>query len=122
MAPSQLHPPFRAEHLGSLRRPAYLLEKRAQFENGEISRAELRPVEEKAILEILQLQKDLGLKAVTDGEFTRCVLVAWLLERVGLLKSAFRRHMFFDGVFNNLDGFEHIPDGAPCDSPCFGIH
>ncbi|KAI0037184.1 UROD/MetE-like protein [Vararia minispora EC-137] len=85
-----LQPPFRAEHLGSLRRPAYLLEKRAQFDSGEISRDELRPAEEKAIQEIVQLQKELGLKAVTDGEFTR--------------------HMFFDGVFNNLDGFEHIPD------------
>ena len=70
MAP-HLSPPFRAEHMGSLRRPKYLLEKRAEFDAGKVSREDLRPSEEKAIREIVALQKDIGLKAVTDGEYTR---------------------------------------------------
>lgn len=84
----KLFPPYRAEHLGSLKRPKELLEKRAQLEKGEISQAELTPVEDKAIKAILEVQREAGLKALTDGEF--------------------RRHMFFDGVFDNLEGMKHI--------------
>lgn len=63
------NPPFRAEHLGSLLRPAYLLEKRAAFENGKASAAELQEVEDKAVKEVVQMQRDLGFHAVSDGEY-----------------------------------------------------
>jgi len=112
MASQHLRPPYRAEHIGSLRRPEYLLEKRAQFDSGKIGKEELRPTEEKAIREIVELQRKIGIKAVTDGEYTRSV--ADLLRERRLLNKCLRvisRHMFFDGVFNNLDGFEHIADG-----------
>lgn len=64
-------PPFRAEHLGSLKRPAYLLRKREQFDKGEISHGELVPVEREAIQSIVKMQKDVGLHVVSDGEFAR---------------------------------------------------
>jgi methionine synthase II (cobalamin-independent) len=72
-----LNPPFRAEHIGSLKRPAYLLEARSQFEADQASYEELRPVEQKAIQEIVRLQKEIGLKVVTDGEFTRSVFAGY---------------------------------------------
>lgn len=48
-------PPFRADHVGSFLRPAYLLEARASKARGEIDAAALRAVEDKAITEIVKL-------------------------------------------------------------------
>jgi len=64
-------PPFRAEHIGSLRRPEFLLEKRHEVEAGKLSEQDLVPFEDKAIKEVVQTQLDLGFPAVTDGEFRR---------------------------------------------------
>lgn len=71
-------PPFRAEHVGSLLRPAQLLKARAELEgdqyktaSGSLSFNELRGMEDKAIREAVQLQEDVGLSVVTDGEFRR---------------------------------------------------
>ncbi|BGP19202.1 hypothetical protein JCM10213_002103 [Rhodosporidiobolus nylandii] len=77
-------PPFKSEQIGSLKRPVELLAKRAEYDAGKCTREELKAVEDEAILAELKRQKDCGIKAVTDGEF--------------------RRHMFFDGFFDNLDG------------------
>ena len=68
----QSHKPFfRAETVGSLLRPAYLIEARAKFKSGEIDAAALRAVEDEAIAEAVALQERVGLKVVTDGEFRR---------------------------------------------------
>jgi 5-methyltetrahydropteroyltriglutamate--homocysteine methyltransferase len=64
-------PPFRADHVGSLLRPAKLLEAREQRKRGEITQQQLKAIEDAAISEVVKLQQDLGLKAVTDGEFRR---------------------------------------------------
>ncbi|MDB5683840.1 MAG: 5-methyltetrahydropteroyltriglutamate--homocysteine S-methyltransferase [Sphingomonas bacterium] len=64
-------PPFRADHVGSLLRPRYLLEAREQLKRGEIQADRLREIEDKAVLEIIALQEDVGLLAVTDGEARR---------------------------------------------------
>jgi 5-methyltetrahydropteroyltriglutamate--homocysteine methyltransferase len=64
-------PPFRADHVGSFLRPARLLEARARHRAGEIDASELRGVEDDAIRGIVRFQEELGLKAVTDGEFRR---------------------------------------------------
>ena len=66
-----LHPPFRAEHLGSLKRPAYLLAKRTALDSKECTPEELRQVEDAAISAIVQVQRDAGIKSITDGEFRR---------------------------------------------------
>ncbi len=68
---SRLNPPFRADHVGSFLRPAFLLEARAKFQNNEISREELRSVEDAAITEVIKKQESVGLKSITDGEFRR---------------------------------------------------
>ena len=64
-------PPFRADHVGSLLRPAKLKEAREKFEKNALSRADLDRVEEEAVREVVKLQEDVGLKLVTDGEYRR---------------------------------------------------
>jgi 5-methyltetrahydropteroyltriglutamate--homocysteine methyltransferase len=64
-------PPFRADHVGSLLRPAALLEAREKRRRGGITREQLTAMEDEAIRDAIKLQEDLGLKAVTDGEFRR---------------------------------------------------
>jgi len=65
--------PYRADHVGSLLRPAYLKEARAQFAEGRIDASALRATEDKAILEAIALQESVGLPAVTDGEYRRAI-------------------------------------------------
>jgi 5-methyltetrahydropteroyltriglutamate--homocysteine methyltransferase len=64
-------PPFRADHVGSLLRPAVLLRARDAFAAGTIDAAELRRVEDEAIREVVRMQEDVGLQSATDGEFRR---------------------------------------------------
>jgi 5-methyltetrahydropteroyltriglutamate--homocysteine methyltransferase len=64
-------PPFRADHVGSFLRPEKLLAARARHGRGELDDAGLRSVEDEAIAEVVRFQEDLGLKAITDGEFRR---------------------------------------------------
>jgi len=64
-------PPFRADHVGSLLRPAALLRARGEHQAGRITAAELRAVEDAAIAEAAKMQAELGLQGVTDGEFRR---------------------------------------------------
>ena len=68
-----LNPPFRADHIGSLKRPSELLQKRAALERGEISEEDLRPVVDKAVKAVVEMQREIGIKAITDGEFRRFV-------------------------------------------------
>ena len=64
-------PPFRADHVGCLLRTAPLKDARAKRERGEIDAAALKAVEDREIEKIIKKQEDIGLKAVTDGEFRR---------------------------------------------------
>src|SRR5215475_7962036 len=64
-------PPFRADHVGSLLRPAALLAARQQAAEGRLDRAGLRKIEDECIREAAAMQEKLGFRAVTDGEFRR---------------------------------------------------
>jgi len=64
-------PPFRADHVGSLLRPAALKEARAKRERNEISAEALREVEDREIENAIKKQEEIGLKLATDGEFRR---------------------------------------------------
>jgi 5-methyltetrahydropteroyltriglutamate--homocysteine methyltransferase len=64
-------PPFRADHVGSLLRPAALKEARVRRENGEIDDDALRAVEDREIERVIRKQEEVGLSSVTDGEFRR---------------------------------------------------
>ena len=75
-------PPFRADQVGSLLRPAALKEARAKRERGEISEGELAKIEDREIEKVIRKQEGIGLKAVTDGEFRRAF---WNYDFLGRL-------------------------------------
>ncbi|HWG63123.1 MAG TPA: 5-methyltetrahydropteroyltriglutamate--homocysteine S-methyltransferase [Streptosporangiaceae bacterium] len=64
-------PPFRADHVGSLLRPAEVLQARDDFASGRVSAAELRKAEDTAIGQVVAMQDEAGLRSATDGEFRR---------------------------------------------------
>lgn len=62
---------FRADHVGSLLRNAELLEARASHVAGHIGDSQLREIEDKAILDALEMQRQVGIDVFSDGEFRR---------------------------------------------------
>jgi 5-methyltetrahydropteroyltriglutamate--homocysteine methyltransferase len=77
------HPPFRAEHIGSLLRPAGLLALRQKFNRGEIDQHELAAAENRAIEEAVTLQERLGFRLATDGEFRRRSYHSYFYAQLG---------------------------------------
>ena len=92
-------PPFRADHVGSFLRPAYLLEAREKKAKGEITLAQLREVEDRAISEIVKFQRDCGLTSITDGEFRRTYFHIDFLDQLG-------------GVMTDIPFTVKRPDGS----------
>ena len=82
-------PPFRADQVGSLLRPAWLAQTRARWKAGELPAAELREAEDRAVAEIVQRQRDIGLQSITDGEFRRDW---WHLDFLGQLDGVTLKH------------------------------
>jgi methionine synthase II (cobalamin-independent) len=64
-------PPFRADHVGSLLRPAALKAARERHAKGQIGAAELKAAEDRAVEDIIRKQEGVGLQSITDGEFRR---------------------------------------------------
>src|ERR1700690_3231217 len=64
-------PPFRADHVGSLLRPAALKQAREQRAKGEIDAGALKVIEDREIERVIKKQEEAGLRSITDGEFRR---------------------------------------------------
>jgi 5-methyltetrahydropteroyltriglutamate--homocysteine methyltransferase len=75
-------PPFRADHVGSILRTAPLKQARDQWYAGKLSDAELKAVEDVEIKKIIAKQEEVGLEAITDGEFRRSW---WHMDFLGAL-------------------------------------
>jgi 5-methyltetrahydropteroyltriglutamate--homocysteine methyltransferase len=71
-------PPFRADHVGSLLRPPELLAAR------ERNDPNLRELEDEAIRDVVALQRDVGLRTATDGEFRRA---SWHMDFIYSLEG-----------------------------------
>jgi 5-methyltetrahydropteroyltriglutamate--homocysteine methyltransferase len=69
--PSQGRPPFRADHVGSLLRPAVLRHAFRKHAAGEINEAGFIGLQDQCIRDVVALQEQVGLEVVTDGEFRR---------------------------------------------------
>lgn len=82
-------PPFRADQVGSLLRPAWLAQTRARWKAGEIGATSLREAEDRAVAEVVQRQFDIGLQSITDGEFRRDW---WHLDFLGQLDGVTLKH------------------------------
>jgi 5-methyltetrahydropteroyltriglutamate--homocysteine methyltransferase len=68
---SRAAPPFRADHVGSLLRPAALRQAFRQHAAGEITDDVFAAVQDGCIRDAVALQEQTGLQVVTDGEFRR---------------------------------------------------
>jgi 5-methyltetrahydropteroyltriglutamate--homocysteine methyltransferase len=73
---------IRSDVVGSLLRPAYLLEAREALEAGRIGPIEFKRVEDRAVDEVVQLQEACGLDVVTDGELRRYAFFGHLIDAV----------------------------------------
>jgi 5-methyltetrahydropteroyltriglutamate--homocysteine methyltransferase len=98
-------PPFRADHVGSLLRPAALKQARERRAKGEIAAAELKAVEDRAIEDIIKKQEAVGLQSITDGEFRRSwwhLDFLWGLD--GVEKHVMDSGIAFAGVTTRNEG------------------
>ena len=119
-------PPFRADHVGSLLRPRHLLEARARKAAGELDATNLRAIEDDAIRDVVRLQRDVGLRTATDGEFRR---TSWHMDFIYSLKGVQPTQDKFTVHFHNESGdidFEtpaaQVVGKLGIDEPIFGEH
>ena len=75
-------PPFRAEHIGSLLRPATLRQAFRRLGAGEITQPEFERVQDECIRNVVQMQEEIGFRVITDGEFRRASYWARFVEQV----------------------------------------
>jgi 5-methyltetrahydropteroyltriglutamate--homocysteine methyltransferase len=68
----------RADVVGSLLRPDYLRDAKDAMRAGTIDAAELRALEDRAVLEAIALQEGAGIEAITDGEYRRNGWIAFI--------------------------------------------
>ncbi|MBV9578912.1 MAG: hypothetical protein JO057_10005 [Chloroflexi bacterium] len=64
-------PPYRADQVGSFLRSDELKQARAAYQQGSVTLEQLRAVEDREILRVLDMQKQVGIDVVSDGEFRR---------------------------------------------------
>ena len=113
-------PPYRADHVGSLLRPASVKDARKKFHDEQaIGEAELKSVEDEAIVAAIRLQEEIGLPAVTDGEYRRSF---WHYDFMGAL-TGFELEQRDEGVqfqgiklrpiFPTIKGKLDFPDDHP---------
>src|SRR5262249_44701471 len=87
-------PPFRADHVGSLLRPAPLKGAGGRRAKGEMGASDLKAVEDREIERAIKKQEEAGLQAVTDGEFRRSW---WHLDFLWGLDGV-ERHVMETGI------------------------
>ncbi len=101
-------PPFRADHVGSFLRPARLRAARKQHADGAITGERLRAVEDEAVREVVALQREAGLRSVTDGEFRRAT---WHMDFVYQIGGIAKAPGSLVSTFHNAQGdITYTPD------------
>jgi len=90
------HPPYRAEHVGSLLRPDSLRKAFRDFSEGRIDAEAFRAEQDRSIREVVDLQEGLGFQAVNDGEFRRVSYWAHFVEATEGLEVEQARFDFHD--------------------------
>jgi methionine synthase II (cobalamin-independent) len=86
---------YRADIVGSLLRPDYLVRARTRFESGEMTPAPYKEIEDRAVDHVIAMQEGAGLDVVTDGEL--------------------RRHTFIDQLLEAVEGLTPDPGDCPSD-------
>ncbi|MBV8083595.1 MAG: hypothetical protein JO247_02155 [Chloroflexi bacterium] len=83
-------PPYRADQVGSLLRPPELLKARADLAEGKVDLEYLRYEEDRAILDVLALQRQVGMDVLTDGEYRRG---GWMTDMAESVEGFVRQSM-----------------------------
>src|SRR5690348_7065518 len=100
---------YRADHVGSLLRPAEVLDAHAKLAQGSMTAEQVRDVEDKAILAAIALQREVGLDVVSDGEYRRGSWAGDFFEAVdGYVDGPLP--IRFD--WRLPDGSQRVPDAA----------
>jgi 5-methyltetrahydropteroyltriglutamate--homocysteine methyltransferase len=73
---------YRSDVVGSLLRPAYLKDARDRHEAGQLSEAEFKRIEDRAVDEAIALQERTGIEVITDGEVRRYAFYGHLIDAV----------------------------------------
>jgi 5-methyltetrahydropteroyltriglutamate--homocysteine methyltransferase len=108
-------PPYRADHVGSLLRPAALLKARDDAAAGRISADQLRGLEDDSIREVVAMQEGVGLQSATDGEFRRA---SWHMDFIYQLGGVSRAQDNLTVQFRNESGvIEFTPAALHVDAP-----
>jgi 5-methyltetrahydropteroyltriglutamate--homocysteine methyltransferase len=102
---------FRADHVGSLLRPPELLQLRSAFTEGRLPLEQLRDAEDRAILRVLEKQRQIGLDVVTDGELRRG---SWLTDMADAVEGfiAERVPLEWKGPGGGVEGSTALSAGA----------
>ncbi len=79
---------YHSEVVGSLLRPTYLLDAKKHFEQDQISAADFKVIEDRAVDEAIALQEAAGIEVITDGEM--------------------RRYAFYGHLIDALEGFDKL--------------
>jgi 5-methyltetrahydropteroyltriglutamate--homocysteine methyltransferase len=80
--------PYRADHIGSLLRPPELLQARTAHAQGRLTLAQLREIEDQAIIEALEMQRQVGIDVFSDGEYRRSWWSGGLIDAIeGLVED-----------------------------------
>ena len=89
-------PPFRAEHIGSLLRPDALRDGFRRLTKGEIDADGFRAIQDDCIRDVVAMQEEIGLEAVTDGEFRRTTYISHFVDSVEGLEFAPSSFRFYE--------------------------
>jgi len=95
-------PISRADVVGSLLRPPYLLAAREQLERGELTPAAFKAIEDRAVDEAVALQEAAGLDVITDGEMRRYAFYGHLVEAL----EGFDRYAGWSITFRDDQGHQ----------------
>ena len=89
---------YRADHVGSLLRPAEVLQARAEHIQGRLTLEQLRAIEDQAILSALEMQRQVGIDIISDGEMRRWYFVQSFYKRmIGIEPDRPLRTVGFEG-------------------------
>jgi len=104
-------PPFRADHVGSLLRPQELIEARHKLRSGEMSESALHEIEDRAIREVVKFQEDIGLQAVTDGEFRRGAFFSHFVKSVAGMTVKITPFTFSNDAGDSVQAYGPYAEG-----------
>ena len=94
--------------IGSLLRPAALLQGQKQLAAGIITAAQFKEIEDRAVEDAIALQEGVGLEVVTDGEMRRQSFQSQMTAAVSGL-GAFDLDAFLWGDWHDRQGMQKTP-------------